>query len=123
MFDWKDYLLLAKEIHSSGKSQFREAEDRMIVSRAYYAAFCWARNYACVYQHFVSYSNGADHRRLIDHFKTRNPYRVAPNLEKLLGWRTQCDYQDVVKELPFIIDDALSISQLIIDDLRVKSGS
>jgi uncharacterized protein (UPF0332 family) len=46
-FDWREYLNLAKfllDLKSSGIS--KEALYRCAVSRAYYSAFCWARNYA-----------------------------------------------------------------------------
>ena len=46
-FDWREYLNLAKflsDLKSSGIS--KESLYRCAVSRTYYSAFCWARNYA-----------------------------------------------------------------------------
>ena len=40
-FDWLEYFNLAKELAETSK----EAELRSAVSRAYYSAFCLARNY------------------------------------------------------------------------------
>jgi uncharacterized protein (UPF0332 family) len=46
MFDWSDYLDLANELAGDIASQTtEEAKLRSSVSRAYYAAFCKARNY------------------------------------------------------------------------------
>ena len=45
-FDWSEYLTLAQELTSaSTSSPIQEAHLRAAVSRAYYAAFCKARNY------------------------------------------------------------------------------
>ncbi len=46
VFDWKDFLALAKALQNSGDSFPPEATKRTIVSRAYYVAFCFLRNYA-----------------------------------------------------------------------------
>lgn len=46
-FDWRHFLSLAKELSNySGTSSLQEAAARSAVSRAYYAAFCWALDYA-----------------------------------------------------------------------------
>lgn len=46
-FDWRDFLSLAKELSNYPKtSSLQEAAARFAVSRAYYAAFCWATDYA-----------------------------------------------------------------------------
>ena len=45
-FDWSEYLTLAQELTSASiSSPIQEAHLRAAVSRAYYAAFCKARNY------------------------------------------------------------------------------
>jgi hypothetical protein len=46
-FDWREYLNLARQLAGlQGSDYSQEAVERSAVSRAYYAAFCWARNYA-----------------------------------------------------------------------------
>ena len=45
-FDWSNYLDLARELQRQGAiHSSKEAELRSSISRAYYAAFCKARNY------------------------------------------------------------------------------
>jgi hypothetical protein len=44
MFDWSDYLTLAKQLATNAD----EASKRAAISRAYYAAFGLARNYVIV---------------------------------------------------------------------------
>ena len=46
-FDWREYLNLAKFLLDLKSSRIsKEALYRCAVSRAYYSAFCWERNYA-----------------------------------------------------------------------------
>ena len=40
-FDWKEYLEIAERLHQEGG----EAQERAAIGRAYYAAFCSARNW------------------------------------------------------------------------------
>lgn len=45
-FDWSEYLTLAQELTGASiSSPIQEAHLRAAISRAYYAAFCKARNY------------------------------------------------------------------------------
>ena len=117
MFDWKEYLSLARELNTPGISKYSEAAQRSAVSRAYYSAYCWARNYARDHQNYIPSKSGDDHRKLIDHFKGRNPWRVANRLEMLLQLRRLCDYEDEVSNLNKIAENAISEAQKIQDDL------
>jgi len=45
-FDWREYFKLSQFLQGQGVSFTQEAAFRCAVSRAYYAAFCHARNYA-----------------------------------------------------------------------------
>jgi hypothetical protein len=46
-FDWVEFLALANDLRGRlGALYSEEAANRTAVSRAYYAAFCHARNYA-----------------------------------------------------------------------------
>jgi hypothetical protein len=83
-FDWREYLELAKAlvgIQSAGYSQ--EATERTAVSRAYYAAFGWARNYAESELGFVAQSGSEDHRRLREHFRRQGMMRLALDQNRL----------------------------------------
>jgi hypothetical protein len=45
-FNWREYFILAQELTGqAGASVGQEAKQRAALSRAYYAAFCQARNH------------------------------------------------------------------------------
>ena len=54
-FNWVDFIVIAKYLHTSGKnSQIPiDAAYRCATSRAYYAAFCHARDYATARLGFI----------------------------------------------------------------------
>lgn len=65
-FDWNEYLILAQFLGGDcGISYSEEAARRAAVSRAYYAAFCSARNYASSKLGFIPTKTGKDHGKLI----------------------------------------------------------
>lgn len=64
-FDWREYLELAKELVSQANSGYSaEAAERSAVSRAYYAAFCHARNDAETFLGFQRTGRPEDHQNL-----------------------------------------------------------
>lgn len=92
-FDWKEYLILAQFLGGdSGISYSDEAARRAAVSRAYYAAFCFARNYASSRLGFTPTKTGKDHGNLISWYSDWERLQptllgVADNLDELLEWR------------------------------------
>lgn len=67
-FSWSDYLTVAYELSSMATtSSFQEAKMRSAISRAYYAAFCTARNYL-VFKGYVIPPGENVHWRVIDEF-------------------------------------------------------
>lgn len=126
-FDWKEYLTLAQFLQgNSGIIYSEEAARRAAVSRAYYAAFCYARNYACNKLGFVSTGTGKDHGDLISWysvFETQYPVLIgiSDNLADLLRWRNTCDYDDeprIVTNLNLLVKSAVDGAQEIIDALN-----
>lgn len=106
-FDWKEYLYLAKELKQRAGNTFnQEAALRSAVSRAYYAAFCYLRNYACDKLGFIKKRSSRDHIDLVKHLREKNHGDIASILEELRNWRKDCDYEDVIK-----------------GDLQTKAGS
>ena len=106
-FDWEEYLNLARFLlNQAGTGCTTEAACRGAVSKAYYAAFNYARNYATDYLGFVSRSRpddrAQDHGRLRAHFRQRRRQRVGDLLGKLREWRDECDY----------LDDLMAVSPL-----------
>lgn len=119
-FDWREYLELARQLaglQGSGYSQ--EAADRSAVSRAYYAAFCWARNYAEKNMKFEPKRNPTDHSRLRDLLKNEGYPELASHLNKLRGWRNACDYDDQVPQLRHqVVSFSINIADKIIQGCR-----
>lgn len=118
VFDWKEYLelsrFLAGEIAATPR---KEAAHRSAVSRAYYAAFCHARNYARDRHGFSPDDTPKDHWRVRDHFRDRGSVELAERLGSLRRWRNDCDYKDTVVSLPRILAEAIEQAQKILDRL------
>jgi uncharacterized protein (UPF0332 family) len=118
-FDWREYLELAKELAGlPGSGYSGEAAERSAVSRAYYAAFCWARNYAEKRLGFEPRRDSTDHGRLRERLKERGYPQVASDLNKLRGWRNACDYGDEVFHLPRLVSSSIKFADKIIQKLR-----
>lgn len=122
MFDWREYLELASDLGSTPVGSTvslrgSEATARCAVSRAYYGAFCHARNYAVAHLNFISSNQGSDHWMLRQHFARRGMNRVARRRRQLHGWRKQCDYDDVVPHLAVRVVDALREAAAVISQL------
>jgi hypothetical protein len=117
-FDWSEYLTLAQHLQTQGYSGFsQEAAFRCAVSRAYYAAFCHARNYARDRQGFAPTYTAQDHELVRNHFRRRGNIHVASSLDQLRQWRNQCDYDDSVANLPLMVVGAILRAQEIIGGL------
>lgn len=114
-FNWADYLSLAQSLHTqSNLNTSQEAMFRCAVSRAYYAAFGHARNYARDRHGLVLRYNGDDHSLLRRHFQTRRQRGVADKLEDLRQWRNLCDYEDSINNLPVMLTKALEEAEKVI---------
>ena len=115
-FDWREYLALAQFVQTQTGVDFgEEAAQRCAVSRAYYAAFCMARNHAQVQTGFVPSRKAEDHRALADHLRKHGHTSEAVRLDRLRQWRNQCDYNDNVTNLSQLVDLALKQANDIID--------
>lgn len=94
--DWHEYLVLAQWLQAnpppSGVSQ--EVAYRCAISRAYYAAFCYARNYARANLSFNPRNDADDHGRLRAHLKGKRRQKTSECLDRLREWRNACDYLD-----------------------------
>jgi uncharacterized protein (UPF0332 family) len=114
-FDWREYLNLARQLaglQGSGYSQ--EAAERSAVSRAYYAAFCWARSYAEKNLGFQPGGKTSDHAKLREYLKKKGYKELASDLNKLREWRNACDYDDQVPQLHQRVSSGIKIADKII---------
>lgn len=117
-FDWKEYLNLAYFLEGLSETNFsQEAAFRCATSRAYYAAFCHARNYARDHENFSPTGTVAEHGLVRKHFREKGQIDIASKLEDLRQWRNPCDYDDVVGDLSQKLKSALQNAQEIIGKL------
>lgn len=112
-FNWRQYLDLAVLLREA--SSLQEAASRSAASRAYYAAFCCARNYARDRQMFRSKRNYTDHDLVREHFRTHRMPEIARKLQRLRQWRNQCDYDDVIINLSVLLENSISHAQKVLD--------
>lgn len=117
-FDWREYLALARSVQTQTGTGFgEEAAKRCAVSRAYYAAFCWARNQAMTRYHFEPTGTANDHGQLRSHLRSYHRHREARLLDQLRQWRNQCDYDDNIPNLSQVVDAALKQADDVITSL------
>jgi hypothetical protein len=114
-FQWSDYLQLARFLQGQRETSYsQEAAERSAVSRAYYAAYCHARNYARDREGFVLSALPEDHRRLREHFQNRGQELVARALSTLRQWRNRCDYDDSIAHTDFLVTQSILQAQRVI---------
>ena len=116
-FAWSDYLHLARQLlQESETAASREAKQRAAISRAYYAAFCTARNHLRDNES-VSIPKGAAHKVVRLRFE-ESPDRVrkeiAVGLNELRIQRNRADYDDAFAELRATADAALTLAEEVI---------
>lgn len=94
-FDWREFLALSNDLRKlAAAGRHQEAALRSAVSRAYYAAFCFARDQARAKLGYVSPRTPEEHAEL-QRFLAANKYgKAASQLERLRQWRNKCDYDD-----------------------------
>ncbi len=114
-FAWEEYLTLAESIEQGGHGFHPEAAARSAVSRAYYAAFCYARNFARDNQGFVPTKKARDHYLLREHFRLEKMTQIMADLEDLRIWRNKCDYDDAVEHLQRILSSAVTKARAVVD--------
>lgn len=130
-FSWKLYLALAEEL---AKSKTDEAKLRASISRAYYAAFCNARNYMKFKDNNEFPPNEKEHHKyLARYFKgdydeskpdmdgSRN--KIGKYLSSMRIDRKDADYEDYagnLEELGKKTEEVLKRSRHVI--LRIEQG-
>ncbi|NOT64274.1 MAG: DNA-binding protein [Acidobacteria bacterium] len=121
-FNWAEYLNLAQALAApatfNAATLNADALARCAISRAYYAAFCHARNYARDRHGLLLRYNGDDHSLIKRHFLQRRAHGVAHKLDKLRSLRNESDYADAASDLPAKLADALAEAQKVIAILK-----
>jgi uncharacterized protein (UPF0332 family) len=116
-FDWYQYLVLAECLYDN-RDTFpdREVCLRAAISKAYYAAFCSARNYARDFDRLVLDESAQDHGSVKKHYicapdpKNR---QVGNSLDRLRDSRNQADYSDSIDKLEELAKAAISQSKQV----------
>lgn len=90
-FEWCSYLDLAECMTSSPATENVEACYRTAISRAYYAAFCTAREYLNQ-KTSASYNGGDAHRKVREDLRRCGKSRIANQLETIMDSRHKADY-------------------------------
>lgn len=116
-FRWKDYLELAVVLKAQGESLGQESCLRSATSRAYYAAYCHARNWAHENHRFDILNKPKDHKRLRDHFRGNDMEHIADKLDDMRKWRNKCDYRNDVSNPKRMAGDAIREAQDIFRSL------
>jgi len=118
-FDWKEYLALSRFLENqTGLGFTEEAAKRCAVSRAYYSAFCYARNYASKKHGYAIRRDGQDHKEVREHFIKKNLNVIANKLGTLHQWRNNCDYDDQLAVQPNLLQLAFMHAQYVLDKLK-----
>lgn len=121
-FDWSQYLHLAEELReTAARSIVEEAKLRSAVSRAYYAAFCKARNYL---RHIDRDPNIPEDGRIHSYIKNefvkssdRVRRRIGSNLDRLRSDRRKADYDNAVPGLHGMARVSLFLAKRVLSDL------
>ncbi len=110
-FDWKNLLDLARlmEQDATKAGPNAEANYRSAVSRAYFGAFCHARNYAESFLKYQPKQDERDHGSLRAHLKGKRRQGDADRLERLRQWRNDADY---LNDLPWTNVKALAATAI-----------
>ena len=118
-FDWREYLDLARLLVDQPKKGFtREAGLRSATSRAYYAAFCTARNVAQQQLYFVPTGGPRDHISLKQYLADLGMMQPANMLDEMRQWRNKCDYDDHVRDLERLARKAIEDAEDVLGALR-----
>jgi len=117
-FDWREYLRLAEFLIQNSTVFDREAALRCATSRAYYAAFCYARNYSQLNSGFIPNENAEDHTSLRIHLEQQGKPNIAARLDQLRQWRNKCDYENKVFQPSEMATNAIRSAAKVVDNLR-----
>lgn len=127
-FNWTEYYNYADQIlNGTAATVSREAIERCAISRAYYAAFCIARNYVCdKKKELPNKKSKTIHQDVINRFKidpvptggdvTRRR-SIGKNLRILRTYRNKADYDNTVSGLAGIATTSILTADSIIQDL------
>lgn len=98
VFNWVHFIDLANSLLNYGDSNLIEASYRASISRAYYGAFCMARNVASKKGWINIKNSSEDHKLVKNYYKDRKDNtrkQIGINLDRLHKARKGADYEDI----------------------------
>ena len=127
-WDWADFLDLAQGLYAKPKELGPEdASYRTAISRAYYAAFHLAMDFAVENECFVPTGSGDDHWAVRSHFLNsgeRTRQRIGNRLTQLLGKRRLADYdRSMGSQVYKQAGSSLGLAQKVLCDLATLAGA
>jgi uncharacterized protein (UPF0332 family) len=117
VFDWTGYLLLAQEL---AERRNDEASLRSAVSRAYYAAFCTARNRLLQEGEEIP-KTGEAHTIVWAKYRESAQKRrkdIGITGDRLRRSRIRADYDDEFPDIRARVEDAVAKARRLLDSLR-----
>lgn len=121
-FDWSEYLKLAQELAGQViKPASKEAKLRSSISRAYYAAFCKARNYLRDAERLSIPSGPEAHTDVRDTFlnsPNKSRRKIGESLKRLRTRRNKVDYEDSVTGLSSKVKASLRDASFVVSALN-----
>jgi uncharacterized protein (UPF0332 family) len=120
-FDWTLYLQLADAFIKSQPAGLEEAYLRSAVSRAYYGAFCPARNFLTDKRGISPPADRSVHEFVINNFKnsaSADEQKVGLWLDRLRRERNDADYNDTATVNTNKATLAVFMARQVISELR-----
>lgn len=100
VFDWAELIVLADGLNRSRDIGPEEAVNRSIINRAYFGAFCLARNVARERKWLSLSNNAGDHSKVQNYYKNskdKTKKQIGLVLERLHIARKEADYKDILE--------------------------
>jgi len=122
-FNWVDFLALADTLVRDPSSPGpEEASLRSAISRAYYAAFCSARNFARDSENLALEHTARDHQLVRYHFQgasDRTHRKIGLNLNRLRNNRNKADYDDTLVDRPVsLAQSSVAVARNVLNALN-----
>ena len=128
MFDWTGYLTVAEDLYAGrGTTASEEARLRAAVSRAYYAAFCPARD-LLIDEGEISPARRDEprlHVEVATRFKSKSDGRrakIGKWLFRMREHRNACDYEAEVPSLPEVARVTLQEARWTLEHIAKLRG-
>lgn len=119
IFCWSQFLDVAKFLKEEANNGIipKEAAYRCSISRAYYAAFGYALNYAKDNGSYIPENNADDHWKIRKYYLSHGKKEISRKLERLHQWRKFSDYDEPVYNLEINLNESLKTADEIISSL------